>query len=96
MDRAYYTRFGYVYYPGYRHMFCDQEMTAVGHLLGKVIDLDMTFEHMHYSVGKSNYDEINRKNDATWSQGEALFNERLKTNFGIDNPVVPYSSIVWK
>lgn len=96
MDRIYYERFGYIYHPDYVHMFSDQEMTAVGHMLGKIITVDLEFNHLHYTTGKSAYDEINRKNDATWSQGEALFNERLKTNFGIENPVIPYSSIEWK
>lgn len=96
MGRKYYERFGYVYFPGYEHMFSDQEMTAVGHMLGKVLNVNIPFEHRHYSVGKSAYDEVNRKNDATWRQGENLFNERLKTNFGIASPVIPYSSIVWQ
>lgn len=96
MDRTYYNRFGYIYHPDYQHMFCDQEMTAVGHMLGKVITLDLTFEHLHYTTGKSPKDAINRKNDATWAQGEALFNERLKTNFGIESPVIPYTEIKWR
>lgn len=96
MDRVYYERYGYIYYPDYLHMFCDQEMTAVGHMLGKVITVDLKFEHMHYSVGKSQRDAISIRNDSTWLQGETLFNERLKTDFGIENPVIPYSDIVWR
>lgn len=96
MDRKYYDRFGYIYHPGYQHMFSDQEMTAVGHMLGKVITVNMTFEHLHYSTGKSPKDVVSIKNDATWKQGENLFNERLKTNFGIENPVMPYSEIKWR
>lgn len=95
MDRAYYKRFGYVYHPGYRHMFSDQEMTAVGHMLGKVITLPVLFTHNHYSTGRFGKDDISERNDATWNQGKELFNERLKTNFGIEAPVIPYSSIVW-
>jgi hypothetical protein len=101
MDRKYFERFvyneyNYIYFPEYKHMFSDQEMTAVGHMLGKVITLDLKFEHLHYTTGKSPKDVINIKNDSTWQQGEALFNERLKTNFGIENPVIPYSEIKWK
>lgn len=96
MDRVYYERYGYVYHPDYQHMFCDQEMTAVAIMTGKYIKFPILFEHLHYSVGKSAKDAISLRNDATWQQGETLFNERLKTNFGIENPVVPYSSIQWK
>lgn len=96
MDRTYYNRFGYIYEPGYVHMWSDTEMTAVGHMLGRVIDIDMTFEHLHYTTGKSQKDAVNVKNDSSWKQGERLFNERLKTNFDIENPVIPYSEIKWK
>jgi len=96
MDRAYYNRFGYVYHPDYKHMFSDQEMTAVGHMLCRVIDLPIHFPHNHYSTGKTKRDSINIKNDLTWKQGQALFNDRLKTNFGIENPVIPYGAIKWQ
>jgi hypothetical protein len=65
-------------------------------MLGKVINVDMTFEHWHYSTGKNKRDKISLRNDSTWQQGERLFNERLKNNFGINNPVMPYSKIKWR
>lgn len=95
MDRTYYERYGYVYHPDYLHMFCDQELTAVAIMKGKYIKLPLTFEHLHYSTGKTAKDALNIKNDHTWGQGEALFNERLKSNFGIEGPVVNYSDIKW-
>lgn len=96
MDRTYYERFGYVYEKGYCHLFADQELTAVGHLLGRVVEVDLLFEHKHYSTGKSKKDDVNRRNDKTWDQGKKLFNERLKSNFGIAEPVIKYEEIVWK
>lgn len=98
MDRKYYERFCYVYEPGYYHMFSDQEMTAVGHMLGKVIDLPLVFPHNHYSVGGMKKDAINAKNDATWIQGQNYFDERLKSNFGLSSEqiVKPYSDIKWR
>lgn len=83
MDRAYYNRFGYVYFPDYRHMFCDTELTCVADLTDRKIDIPLTFEHLHYSVGKSEKDAISEKADATWSQGEKLFLERYKRNFDL-------------
>lgn len=96
MDRVYYERYGYIYHPDYLHMFCDQELTSVAIMTGKYIKLPLLFEHLHYTTGKSQRDALNYKNDSTWIQGETLFNERLKTNFGIENPVIPYSDIVWR
>lgn len=96
MDRVYYERYGYVYQPEYKHMFVDQELTSVAIMTGKYIKLDLSFPHNHYSTGKTLKDGLNARNDSTWKQGERLFNERLKTNFGISNPVIPYSEIKWK
>jgi len=84
MDRTYYNRFGYIYYPGYKHLFSDTEMTEVGHLLGKVIDLrdkDHVFLHKHPCGGFVERDETYLKNDETWNQGETLFYERKSNNF---------------
>jgi hypothetical protein len=86
MDRAYYNRFGYIYYPEYHHMFCDTEMTDVGHLLDRVINLQdgvHKFIHKHYSLGYMQKDATNTKNDATWSQGEALYYSRKANKFNL-------------
>lgn len=83
MDRVYYERFGYIYYPEFLHMFCDTEMTHVGHLLGKVIELPITFKHNHYTTGRTAKDAVNVKNDATWNQGEKLYLERVMRNFDL-------------
>lgn len=86
MDIAYYNRFGYIYYPEYKHLFCDTEMTSVADLLGRKIDLrsnEFVFRHLHPCAGLSEADEINKKNDATWEQGETLYNTRAEINFGL-------------
>lgn len=97
IDRIYYERYGYMYQNDYSHMFADQELTAVAILTGKYIKLPLVFPHLHYTTGSNTFDDINAKNNATWAQGEALFNQRLAFNFGIpDNEIVkPYSEIVW-
>lgn len=98
MDRIYYERFGYIYYPGYKHLFCDTEMTAVAEMTGKVIKLPLMFRHNHYLTGSMKKDAVNEKNDATWIQGETLFNERKKINFGLsDSEIVkPFNEIKWR
>lgn len=84
MDRNYYNRFGYIYYPGYKHMFCDCEAAHVGDLLGRTITLPLPFPHHHYTqIGGQPKDAINVKNDATWDQGEELYLRRLADNFGL-------------
>jgi hypothetical protein len=86
MDRIYYNRFGYIYYPEYRHMFCDTEMTCVADLLQRKITLDIPFKHNHYSTGATKKDSVSERADSTWGQGEALFIERARKNFDLIDP----------
>lgn len=83
MDRAYYNRFEYIYYPEYKHLFCDTELTCVADITERKIVSGLTFPHKHYSVTGEKPDEIHRKNDATWQQGEELFLRRYEMNFGL-------------
>ena len=64
-------------------MFCDTELTCVADMTGRKIDIPLLFPHNHYSTGKSVKDSVSEKADKTWAQGEALFIERAKGNFGL-------------
>jgi len=90
MDRTYYNRFGYMYFPGYSHMFCDSELSSVAYMLDRCIKLDLMFKHNHYIVGGAQRDEIYEKNDKTWKQGENLFHQRKLINFGLTEFKQPY------
>lgn len=84
MDRTYYERYGYIYNPEYKHMYCDVELSCVAQMTGKYIYLDMRFRHRHYSrPGGIKADEVTKKNDSTYEQGEAVFIERAKRYFDI-------------
>ena len=43
VHRRYYERFGYIYHPGYSHMFCDTEFTHVANCLKKVSKCALEF-----------------------------------------------------
>lgn len=86
MDRVYYERFGYIYYPDYKHLFCDTEMTHVGDLLNRRLTIPIKFTHNHYTTGNTKRDAINIKNDATWEQGEKLYLSRMDKDFDLVNP----------
>src|SRR5687767_7183249 len=84
MDRTYYSRFGYVYYPGYAHMFVDTELTHVADILHRTIKRDdLNFPHRHYSVTRQPKDEVTLKADATWNQGKQLYLQRVRESFGL-------------
>lgn len=96
MDRTYYNRFGYIYNPVYKHWYADQEMTAVAHMLGKVVNVDMLFTHNHYLAGKGTKDAINERNNLSAASGKLEYGRRVRDNFGIENPVMPYNQIRWR
>jgi len=87
LSRKYYDHFGYIYFPGYKHMFCDTEFTEVSNLLNATIEArHIIFEHRHYSradVGIK-MDVVSKKADSTWKQGEKLYNVRKSNNFGLE------------
>lgn len=92
MDRAYYEsekffngqRMNYFYYPEYKHMFCDTEMTHKAELEGKLIFRnDLIFKHNHYSRVGGKEDETQKRANATWNRGEAIYLRRVKECFGL-------------
>lgn len=83
MDRAYYNRFGYIYFPEYRHLFPDLELSCVANYLQKRITHNIPFKHNHYSLTGEKKDAVSLRADSTWSQGEELFVKRFKKNFDL-------------
>lgn len=96
MDRTYYERFGYIYNPIYKHWYADQEMTAVAHMLGKVENVDILFPHNHYMAGKAQKDATYERNNLSAASGKAIYQQRIKENFGLTNPVITYNQIRWR
>lgn len=80
LSRDYYEDQGYIYYPGYSHMFCDCDMTHKADIENKlIIRNDIVFKHNHYSTkGGQPKDEVNKKADGTWAQGEKVYLQRVK------------------
>jgi hypothetical protein len=74
MDRAYYNRTGYIYHPGFEHMFCDTYMSCVADITGRRITSDLKFRHLNDTIK----DDLRKRTDATWKQGEELFIKLMK------------------
>lgn len=53
LTRAYYERFGYVFHPDYRGVYCDNEFTDVARCEGAVIDAPeaRVYRHLHPVAG---------------------------------------------
>jgi hypothetical protein len=92
MTRDYYEEQGYFYYPRYEHMFCDTDQTHKADLQKKlIIRNDIVFKHDHYSVKGQPKDAVNIKADKTWAQGEMVYLNRCRNQFGISEPVNIYN-----
>lgn len=83
MDRIYYQRDGYVYYPEYKHLFADREFTDVATIRKRVITKNIRFPHRHHSILKRKPDECYQRSGATYEQGKKLYQLRKQINFGL-------------
>jgi len=88
MHRDYYNRFGYVYHPDFRHMFCDTYLTHQADALKKIIwRNDIRINHNHYSVTKQGKDPVSMQADSTIYEGEKVYINLIKQNLlleGVD------------
>lgn len=75
MDRKYYDRFGYIYHPLYKSVWCDVEQTDVAFALGRykyMGDEVCIFEHLHPALGKAENDDQYRASENLDVWGEDL------------------------
>jgi hypothetical protein len=84
LGKKYYQRFGYIYFPGYKSGFCDNEFMTVGNLLHKQIYFPyIIIRHEHPDYGYGNRDFIHNKNAADLAHDKQLLNDRSNINFGL-------------
>lgn len=82
MDNAYYNRFGYVYHPEYKSLWCDNEATEVARMLGRYKFIDKyIFEHLHPAAGKAPKDDQYRFTEKFNSVDKQLYLKREKLKF---------------
>ncbi|HTV49520.1 MAG TPA: glycosyltransferase family A protein [Phycisphaerae bacterium] len=77
-------RWGYIYHPDYKSLWCDREQTEVVGALRKnqFIDLPI-FQHRHRGQTP---DETYNRNNLFWKQDEETYKRRKKAGFGIRQP----------
>jgi FkbM family methyltransferase len=85
LGRKYFERFGYLYYPGYKSVFCDNEFTDVAKMLGKVVFIDHVIIQ-HQWVGATTPDALHARNESPemYAHDQPLYEERKAMNFGLD------------
>jgi glycosyltransferase involved in cell wall biosynthesis len=82
MDKTYYSRYGFVYHPSYKHHYADEELFRVALATGKLIRSDLVFKHVHYING-ARKDLTYQKNSKHHEQGKQNFAAREKNGFDL-------------
>lgn len=79
IGRNWYNRFGYIYNPIYRTMYCDTEFTEVSRMLNRESYFRETIiEHVHPYSGAIPFDDLYRRNND--SSFDAMIYEKRKAN----------------
>lgn len=84
MGKLYFDRFGYIYHPSYKSLFCDNEFMEVASLLNRQVFIRETIiRHEHYSNGHGRPDRLMMHNERFYQQDMATFNERKAKGFDL-------------
>lgn len=82
MGKDYFNRFGYIYNPIYKSLFCDNELTAVAKKTGKYkLVNQQIFYHAHPQAGFGKADEQTKFTESFWKEDEAVYHQRKENGF---------------
>ena len=89
LGKTLYDRFGYIYHPDYKSLYCDDEFTQVVRAMGKEKYIDQVIiSHEHYSVeGTENYGDLDLSAQKTLhysGRDQIVFNKRKELGFPKD------------
>jgi len=85
VDRAFYASCGYVYFPEYISMYCDDDLTEHAALTGRLVDArQLRFPHRHPSISGGELDDTYRRQQRglAWLEGRRVLARRRATRFG--------------
>lgn len=80
----YYNKFGYIYYPEYKSLYCDEELKIVSQKLNKELIVDtVIIEHRHPCNGKAHIDKTYQRalKPEIIKHDQDLFAARAQINF---------------
>ena len=84
LGKKYYDRFGYIYNPEYKSVYCDNEFMDVANILGKQTYFnDVIIQHKHPDWGWGARDEIHTLNSRNVGTDMNTYAKNKKRNFGL-------------
>jgi hypothetical protein len=82
--RKFYDRFGYIYHPSYKSLWCDNEVMDVARMLGKYKYTGYQINvHLNPAYGHLPKDDMFNEQQGYWTEDEMNYNARKGLNFGI-------------
>lgn len=82
LGKPYYQRFGYIYHPSYKSLYCDNEFTEVANRLGLQTYLqDVIIRHEHPDNSSIIYDDLYKTNQIYVYQDHSNFIYRKRQGF---------------
>ena len=86
LGKPYYERFGYIYHPDYKCVYCDNEFMEISRILKKSIYIDkLIIKHDHVTVYDSinygKFDETHRSGSCKESRDQSVFQRRRNLRF---------------
>jgi len=89
LGRKYYQRFGYIYNPSYKTVYCDNEfMDTATKLKRQVYDSRVIIKHMHPDFGQTQVDETYMKNLSGIDDDQRTYLRRKARGTGFVLPLV--------
>lgn len=84
MGKKYFDRFGYIYHPSYKSLWCDNEMTDIARMLGRVAYVDQPiFKHEHFSNVGGFMDEQLKYTESFSARDRDNYDARKHKNFDL-------------
>lgn len=85
LGKKYFDRFGYLYHPAYKSLWCDNEFTMIGNLLGKQKYFDqIIIKHIHPDIFSNVViDELYERNLKLDAADKAVFEKRKSNAFDL-------------
>lgn len=86
--RKFYERFGYIYHPSYKSLWCDNEIMTIAQMLGKYKYLGYQINvHLNAAYGHMERDALFDEQQGHWNDDEINFYERKARNFDLHEVV---------
>jgi hypothetical protein len=80
--RKYYERFGYIYHPSYKSLWCDNEVMDIAIKLGKYKFTGYQINlHLNPAYGHLEKDEMFLRQQGDWGEDELNYYNRKNKNF---------------